>query len=158
MAIAPPAPSTSPIVYLDNSALGRLTDLTPELAMEAKQVHQLIRECLAGRLRLLSSEVLELEVREAPEDVRTTSISILAAAWRRAPLAGTAHIARQLQTLHFHTNDALHIAAAYTGGADYAVSCDRQHWIRRAGRVAALLGPRPAIVTPEECLRREGLL
>lgn len=38
------------------------------------------------------------------------------------------------------------------------MSCDRQHWIRRAGRVAAVLGAKPAVVTPEEYLRREGLL
>jgi len=59
--------------------------------------------------------------------------------------------------LGFHAADALPVAAAYTGGADDAVSCDG-HFLRRATRTAAELGPRPVICTPQECLRREGLL
>ena len=57
-----------------------------------------------------------------------------------------------LEAARQHANDALHLAAASVGGADYALSYDRNHWLRRVGRVATLLGPRPAIMTPDDCL------
>ena len=99
-----------------------------------------------------------IELAAAPAQVRNPITRVLDRGWACVPLAAARATASRLEALGFRTNDALHIAAAYTGGADYAVSCDRQHWIRRAARVAALLGTRPAIVTPEECLRWEGLL
>ena len=146
-----------PIVYLDTSALGRLTDPDPRLLLQAVQVDRIVAACVSGRLRLLVSEILAIEVRRArSEAVRATSGGVLAIAWAAVPLAPTRNRAARLVGIGLRTADALHIAAAYTGDATYAVSCD-DHWVRRAARVAALLGPGPAIVTPEECARREGL-
>lgn len=148
----------TPIVYLDNSAFGRLMDPAPHVIAEAHEVAGIVAACLAGRLGLLLSEILTVELAAAPAAVRDRVNRILDRGFACVPLAATRATALRLEALGFRTNDALHIAAAYTGGADYAVSCDRQHSIRRAARVAAVLGPRPAIVTPEECLRWEGLL
>lgn len=146
-----------PIAYLDNSALGRLTDADPRLATEAALVAAIIAACLSGRLRLLISEILALEVRRARSAaVRATSNAVLDAAWAGVRLEPTRDAAGRLEAIGFRPADALHLAAAYTGGAAYAVSCDA-HWLRRADRVARLLGPGPAIVTPAECVRREGL-
>lgn len=148
----------TPVVYLDNSAFGRLTDAAPNVSAEAGQVARIIAACLAGRLSLLISEILTIELAAAPVEVRVGINGILDRAVACVRLTATRATATRLEALGFRTNDALHIAAAYTGEADFAVSCDRQHWIRRAARVASELGPRPAIVTPEECLRWEGLL
>lgn len=145
------------LTYPDVSVLGRLTDTAPALAAEIAAVRRLFRMVAAGRLRLLSSEILTIETGALPPDARRRRLRLLRRAVAVVPIAGTEETARRLQTLGFHAADALHVAAAYTGGADYAVSCDG-HFLRRAARTAAQLGPRPVICTPLECLRREGLL
>ncbi|TAK20442.1 MAG: hypothetical protein EPO26_17865 [Chloroflexota bacterium] len=148
----------TPIVYLDNSAFGRLTDSAPRVLPETHAVARIVAACLAGRLRLLLSEILIVELAAAPMEVRDRVTRILDQGVACVRLAATRSTALRLEALGFRTNDALHLAAAYTGGADFAVSCDRQHWIRRAPRVASVLGTRPVIVTPEECLQWAGLV
>lgn len=161
-------PSPPPLTYLDNSALGRLSDPDPAAPMtpanlrrilaEAADVRRIVEACRVGRLELLNSEALEAEVLLSPPRVQRTSLDVLRLARVRIPLEPTRSLAAILQShLHFRALDALHIAAAYTGGARYAVSCDESHWLRRAAHVARLLGPGPAIVSPTECVRREGL-
>lgn len=160
----------APLVYLDNSALGRLSDPDPSLVLGLSIEHvRSVREDIVavrrivdarrtGRLRLLSSEVLRAAILQAPDRVQRASLDVLKLAQVEVPLDPTRPLARNLQAMGFRESDALHIAAAYTGGADYAVSCDEPHWLRRSQRVARLVGPGPAIVSPIELLRREGFL
>lgn len=160
--------ASPPLVYLDTSALGRLSDppsATSEapdnrrrILAEAADVRRIVLACEAGRLALLGSDALLAEVLLAPPRVQRVSLDVLRLARRHVPLAPTRAVADRLRAqLGFRELDALHIAAAYTGGARYAVSCDVPHWLRRAARVARLLGPGPAIVSPAECARQEGL-
>lgn len=156
----------TPLRYFDNSALGRLTDPAPEVVLplaleqqllaEADAVAQLIEAVRVGRLLLGSSEALRDEVGRAPARVRLVSLNVLALASVEVAVRSTELLARSLLTGGFRRYDALHIAAAYTMGADYLVSCD-EHFLRRVTRVARLLGGGPAIVSPAECVRREGL-
>lgn len=154
-------------VYLDNSALGRLSDPAADvpigatalrhLLVDAAAVERLVEAVRSGRLVLLSSDALAFEVRRAPPRVQRVSWNVLQLATIVVPVEPTRPQARLLQAAGFEALDALHIAAAYVGGADYAVSCDEAHWLRRAGRIGALLGPGPAIVSPTACVAREGL-
>lgn len=159
--IAPPA-----IMYLDNSALGRLSDPAPNLPITAAALQQLMADTAeverlidavrSDRLALLSSDALAFELRRAPPRVQRISWDVLQLAKTIVPVGPTLPLARILQANGFGELDALHIAAAYVGGANYAVSCDEPHWLRRAGRITALLGPGPVIVSPAECVAREG--
>jgi len=160
------AGAVTPLLYFDNSALGRLTDPAPGIALppalerrllaEADNVACLIEAIREGRLLLGSSEALRDEVNRAPDRVRLVSLNVLALASVETAVRSTERLARSLLASGFRRYDALHIAAAYTMGADYLVSCD-EHFLRRVARVVRLLGPGPAIVSPAECVRREGL-
>lgn len=152
-----PTTGESPLVYFDNSALSRLTDPDPHLLGEADNMRLVVRAIAGEQLRFLSSSILFAEISQAPPDRQRVLLRVLNLAWACVPLAPTEPLARQLLALSFRRADALHVAAAYTGQADYLLSYDARHFLRRAPRVAALIGPGPAIVTPEECLRREGL-
>lgn len=155
-----------PLVYPDNSALGRLSDPAPGAAISVEALRRIITDAAdverildafrTGRLSLLSSEVLDFEVRQAPDWARTMSLPVLALATTVVPIGLRRPMAHVLQANGFRELDALHIAAAYTGGAAYAISCD-DHWLRRAALVVRLLGPGPIILTPGDCVRREAL-
>lgn len=149
-------PAISPLFYPDNSVLGRLSDPDPALATEAELVRRIIIACRGGRLRLLNSVVLEAEVDNGPAYARRESHDALTLAVATVPLGEILRVARRLNRLRLPATDTLHLAAAVAGGARYAVSCDR-HWLGQAAEVAALLGPEPAVVSPGELLRREGL-
>ena len=86
--------ASPPIAYLDNSALGRLTDADPRLAAEAALVASIIAACISGRLRLLISEILAIEARRARSAaVRATSGAVLEATWAGVRLAPTRDMA-----------------------------------------------------------------
>ncbi len=157
----------TPVIYLDNSALGRLSDPAPNLPITLAELRRLIADAAdverildavrASSAALLSSDVLTFEVRRAPARVQRVSWGVLRLATTVVPVGPTRRLARILQADGFAELDALHLAAAYVGEADYAVSCDQPHWLRRARRVATLLGPGPAIVSPAVCGAQEGL-
>ena len=159
--------SSPSVVYFDTAAVSRLSDQLAAIrnpaahtrvASEQAAVQRIVTGIVGGRVQLLSSWVLVAEVAQQRPPISLISAAVLALAY--ASVIDTPAIrsmARQLMArLGLHEPDALHIAAAYTGGATYAVSGDN-HWLRRAAAVAGLLGPGPHIVAPEECVRREGL-
>lgn len=159
-------PARPPTLYFDNSALGRLTDPHPQQPITSQALQQILVDALDVerivaairdvRCLLISSHVLEFELRQAPPGVQDIPLNVLRLAWRVIPIEPTVAQAELLQAHGFRRFDALHLAAAYTGRATYAVSCDERHWLRRGAQIAALLGPGPAIVSPAECVRREG--
>lgn len=161
------ATTRTPLIYLDNSALGRLSDPAPDrpitlpelrrIITDANAVERLLAAVRAASAALLSSDAIAFEVRRAPARVQRVSWGVLQLATAVVPVGSTRQLARILQADGFEELDALHLAAAYVGGADYAVSCDETHWLRRARRIATLLGPGPAIVSPAACVAQEGL-
>jgi hypothetical protein len=146
-----------PLVYLDNSVLGRLSDTAPAVAAEALAAAQIAAAVAAGRLRLLNSEILAAEVAAGPLYVRTRSEAVLQYATASVSIVETLPLADRLHGLRLPLRDTLHLAAAGTGGAWYAVSCDQSHWLSVATQIATRLGPRPAILSPAELVIREGL-
>ena len=156
MAEDPQGIALAPLVYLDSSALGRLSDTIAALAVEGAQVQRIVDACTSGRLRLLTSEVLALEVADGPPQYRARSEAVLASAVRSVAILDTLRQAARLDAIGIPFMDALQIAAAVVGGARYAVSCDR-HWLRNAARIAHRFGPTLEIVSPADLVRSEGL-
>ena len=129
-----------PILYLDNSALNRPLDVGAHLATEQVSAARLLRAIGAGRFRFLSSQVLVQEALRAPAIRLPVLHAALDLAWACVLIGPTEALAQRLVvSLAFRRADALHVAAAYTGGAAYCVSCDR-HFLGRAGRAVR---PRP---------------
>lgn len=158
---------SAPSVYFDNSALGRLTDPAPgvpitrealrRILVEALNVQRIVDGITEQRLVLVSSDILAYEILQAPEWAQDIPLNVLRMAAVVVPASAAIERAAILQANGFRALDALHIGAAYAGGAAYAVSCDERHWLRRADLIRRLLGLGPAIVSPAECVQREGI-
>ncbi len=108
-----------PLVAFDNSALSRLTDTDGRLAAEIAAVEAVVVAIRAGYLRLLATQILFLEVTRTPTSFHAPLLAVLDLASASVLLEPTRPLAQRLASLGFRPADALHIAAAYTGGADY---------------------------------------
>jgi predicted nucleic acid-binding protein len=129
-------------VYFDTCSLHRPLDNKAQLrvALEAEAVLGLLAKCEAGEWVLASSEVLELEVERNQEPRGKAYVwSIL----ERAPFVikvndGVERRAKVLQKRGFKAFDALHIAAAESGGIDTLCTCD-DRVLKKARRQTDLL-------------------
>jgi predicted nucleic acid-binding protein len=114
--------------YLDTCCLNRPLDDKSQVlvAIEAEAVLALLTLCESGIATLLSSDVIRFEVDRTPNPQRRTFVSeTLALAATTISL--TAEIdgrARDLAAQGFSALDALHLASAEAGGADYFCTCD----------------------------------
>lgn len=102
--------------------------------------------CESGQIRLATSEALEFETDRNPHPTRRLYASeVLArAATRIERSARLVERARQLNVAGLAPLDALHLASAIEGRADYFCTCDDK-LLRRARE---LVQPPPKIVSP----------
>ena len=98
---------------------------------DAAAVQRIIEACQSGIFSLLSSESLQFEIRRAPPRVQQVYGSVLSLALAVGKADQTRDAAKRLQALGLKEMDALRIAAAYAGRADYLVTCD-DHFLHRS--------------------------
>ena len=146
-----------PLVYLDNCALQRpLDDRTQfRVRVEAEAVEAVLREVERGAAGLLSSDVLVAESTAAADATRRDFAAeslALAASWVRLTDA-VEQRARPYRSAGMRALDALHLASAVEGGADYFCTTD-DRFLKKA-KAANPLGVR--VVTPSELALALGL-
>lgn len=143
-------------VYTDTSVIGGCFD-----AEFAPWSNALVRDCQIGRLRLVLSDVVALEVVGAPEPVREKYAELLAyrpevlTTSQEALELAARYQARGILTPKYAT-DGLHIALATVAGVDVLVSWNFRHIvhfdkIRRFNAVNLEAGYKPiSIHSPRE--------
>ena len=145
-------------MYLDVCWLSRLTDDQSQAGIreEAQAVEQIFAQVRAGGVDLISSEVLEDEVRRAqiPER-RLEAETLLALALSVVEVDDVVvQRGRDLGAFGYSLFDALHLAAAESAGADALLSTD-DRLIKRAGR--GLGAPRIPVRNPVSWIKKQGL-
>lgn len=121
---------TSPLlIYLDTNVYSRPFDdqTNAKIRAEANAFLKILAEVKAGRLNLLSSDILKFEVDEIiDEKNRFKIISYLE--WCDGHVNSSEKILKLgkviQQDCHLRARDALHIASAILGKARYFLSCD----------------------------------
>jgi predicted nucleic acid-binding protein len=128
-------------IYLDLCAIQRPLD-TPNqvrIVLEAEAVLGIITFCERGQAELVSSEALVYEGEQSPLPIRQEHTrSVLAKAKSSVPVNETERVrAATLITFGVRPLDALHLALAEAGNADYFCTCDDK-LLRSAKRVKDL--------------------
>ena len=128
-------------IYLDLCAIQRPLD-TPNqvrIVLEAEAVLGIITFCDSGQAELVSSEALFYEGEQSPLPIRqehTRSVLAKAKSSVNVSKKETAR-ATTLMTFGLRSLDALHLALAEAGNADYFCTCDDK-LLRSAKRVKDL--------------------
>lgn len=143
-------------LYLDCCSYGCLSDdpTQPRIAAEAAAVRHILAAAESGRIELVGSDVLDLELAQIKdESVRTSQQQL------RKP-ASTVIIteqeyarAKELTALGFHELDALHLAAAESAEVAWFVTTD-DRLIRRATRLKGSL--RVSVTDPDSWVNGPG--
>ncbi len=115
-------------IYLDNCALQRPLDDTSKMRirLESEAVIEIIEVIESHTIELLTSTVLEYEIHKWGDPFRVEfTLRILSLASKNITLQN--HIierAVEFESYGVDGIDALHLAAAEDGGADYLCTCD----------------------------------
>ena len=139
-------------IYLETCSLQRPLDNKAQLriAFEAEAVLGLLALCGSEDVELLSSDVLLFEIERNPNLTRQ-EYALEALATARAFVALDSLVeerAGELHRLGFKPLDALHLASAEAGQADFLSTCD-DRFLRRA---RASQGLRTRVVSPVELI------
>jgi predicted nucleic acid-binding protein len=115
-------------IYFDNCCLQRpLDDQTqPRIEAETKAIIAILSFCEHGRLTLVSSEILELEINEDSDlERRKTSLGIIDAANEMIFIdTQIENRAEEFEKSGIKPFDALHLASAEIARTDYFCTCD----------------------------------
>ena len=140
------------LVYLDMCSIQRPFDDRSQLRvrLEAEAIVIAISLIDAGQLALLSSGALQFETRNNPHPThKDYALRVLRKATRFVPLSKKVEEhAKELILDGLKPLDALHLAFAVEGGADYFCTCD-DRFLKRARVVRS--GP-PKVVSPLELI------
>jgi len=139
-------------LYLDTCSLQRPLDNKTQLRvlLESEAVLGLLALSDAGSIELVSSEAVLFEIERNPNLTRQKyALEALARAVAFVILEPDIEArARALHDLGFQPLDALHLASAEAGQADFLCTCD-DRFIKRAGRTKGL---RTKVVSPVELI------
>jgi predicted nucleic acid-binding protein len=115
-------------IYFDNCSLQRpLDDQTqPRIEQETKAVVAILAACETGDLTLISSEILLAEVAETFDlERREMTLGVLDIAEETIVInRKIEERAREIEKFGIKAMDALHLASAETGRAEYFCTCD----------------------------------
>lgn len=139
-------------IYLDTCSLQRPLDNKTQLRvlLESEAVLGLLALCDSEIIELLSSEALVFEIERNPNLMRQEyALAILAKASAFVILEpDVEQRARELNRLGFKPLDALHLASAEAGQADFLCTCD-DRFLKRA---RASRGLKTKVVSPIELI------
>lgn len=141
-------------VYLDTNVVGRLFDDKSQLriALESEACLITLELIKQKKLGCLSSDILRLEISRSPIMRRIYIQSLINICSKHVSETGKLKgIAKQIEEeSRVEGRDALHIASACVGEAEYFITCDddltRKH--RKIEKVTEKLGYRVKIINP----------
>lgn len=140
------------LIYLDNCSLQRPLDSksNPRIHLESEAVLKILDLLEPGIVQLVSSEILLLEIERNPEELqRTYALIVLSmAAIHVATEPEVQELATRFDQQGLRPADALHLASAVHGQADFFCTCDDK-LLRRARRVDT---SRTRVVSPLELI------
>ncbi|MBW4563184.1 MAG: PIN domain-containing protein [Mojavia pulchra JT2-VF2] len=129
-------------IYLDVCCLNRpFDDQTQErIRLEAEAVRLILTNCQRGEWLLLTSQVIEVELKRTPDSARKDQMRLWTAFATSKIMINEQIESRgsQLAELGFKNYDALHIACAEAGNADIFLTTD-DRMLRLAARCRNLL-------------------
>jgi predicted nucleic acid-binding protein len=132
-------------IYLDTSVYGHpFDDQSQErVRLEAYAFLEMFTAVLAWHLTCLNSDILRLEVRRNPAIAEREHIEAFLEHCVEvvAQTEGVLQTAWDLQKLTLGVHDALHLASAAVGRADYFLTCD-DRLVSRAEEIEATLAQR----------------
>jgi predicted nucleic acid-binding protein len=141
-------------IYFDTSALNRPFDDQSDdrVRLEAEAVAILFAQVESGNAEFVASDYLDFEVSQNPDLEKADRLRTIVDGARLHVSIDPAIVARalRLERLGFRGLDALHVAAAESGGADILVTTD-DRMIRRARRGQVTLKLR--VVDPIDAAR-----
>lgn len=144
-------------IYLDTCSIHRPLDRQTQIRvrLESEAIIGVLGECEAGRLELVSSEPLELEVEQNPLALRREhAIAIIGKA---SVFVALDDIIEQRAGVFVQAGvkplDALHLASAEAASCDYFCTCD-DRFLRKAQQ---LNGLRTRVVGPLELVQELGI-
>lgn len=144
-------------LYLDTCSIQRPLDTPNQLRirLEAEAILEVITHCNLGKLDLISSEMLEHEAERNPLAVRQThaeaileKASVYVEVTDAVEQRAQSFIKRGIKLV-----DALHIALAEAGEADYFCTCDD----RFLNKLKAIRGLKAKAVSPLELVQELGI-
>jgi len=116
------------LIYLDTCSIQRPLDdrSQPRINIEAEAVVTILNFIESGEKQLLSSEVLEFEIRKTPDLIRRTrSAEILSVADKVAQVSITTRTrAQEIVAAGIKPVDALHVAVSMENHVTYFCTCD----------------------------------
>ena len=140
-------------IYLDLCAIQRplATPNQVRITLESEAVLGIINLCDAGQVELLSSEALLYEGEQSSLAIRRAhTLAVLSKATNVINVTEKEKLrAANLMTFGIKPLDALHVALAETGNADYFCTCD-DRLLRNAEQVKDLL---VKVVNPVELVQ-----
>jgi len=137
-------------VYLDNCCFNRPFDnlLHPIVRLEAQTKLLIQAEIALGRLNLVWSFILEDENSDNPFEDKREQIFL----WKKnakiivKPELGILAKTKEIEMQGIKTNDAMHIASAIAGGAEYFITTDKKLLNKNVDGIT--------IINPMEFVRR----
>jgi len=115
-------------IYLDVCCLNRPFDDQSQdrVHLEAEAVITVIERCQKGKSRLVSSEVIDLEISRIPDPDKKNKVTLLTLSHRDYITIDQNIVKRanELEALGVFSYDALHIACAEHGKADVFLTTD----------------------------------
>lgn len=126
-------------VYLDVCCLNRPFDDQSQnrVRLEAEAVLSILEMATAGKLKLASSDIIDDELSQMPDDERREKVELLldASSKHVSLTAGIERRATQFHKWNITPLDALHLASAEAAHVDYFLTTD-DYLLRRAHRHA----------------------
>lgn len=116
------------IIYLDTNVYGRPFDdkRNYRINIEANASVMIFEFIEKNKLKCISSDILQYEISRAPLYKREQMFSLLSLSYKNIPL--TKNLMKKAEKIHTECRipprDALHIASAIEGKADYFLTCD----------------------------------
>ena len=126
-------------VYLDVCCLTRPFDDQSQnrVRLEAEAVLSILEMAAAGKIKLVSSDIIDDELSQMPDDERREKVELLLAVSSKHVSLNTAIERRAIELHKWNITplDALHLAEAEAAHADYFLTTD-DYLLRRAHRHA----------------------
>jgi predicted nucleic acid-binding protein len=139
-------------IYLDTCSLHRPLDSKTQvrIILETEAILGILALCVSGEVELLSSDVLMFEITRSPNMARQ-EYAIEALSGAKVFIGLNERLekrAKELNATGIKPLDALHLASAEEGQADYFCTCD-DRFLRKA---KTLEGLRLKVVSPIELI------
>lgn len=143
------------IIYLDNCVLARLDDsnVGRRLQREAEHIRAIVKACRSGKHQFVFSGWLAFEIADLVDDqvkrlkrYRHIPPEIIYVPLDNGTYGTAAELLHDATRPRLDAKDALHVASAIRGGADFLITVDRAllRWGHKVGKIQGVTVVSPA--------------